>query len=79
MLEKLFQSIKRVLRRNKIRKINKEKFIEIVTRQLEEHHAKEGGVFIPEFQEAKQIYNAFKSAGCFDENGYLKPMNPNKK
>ena len=74
MFEELVKVIKRVVRRNQQRRINKEKFIAIVTRQLEKEHKGKDGVFIAEFLEARQIYEDFKKAGCFDENGYLKPL-----
>lgn len=74
MFEELVKVIKRVVRRNQQRKINKEKFIAIVIRKLEEEHKKQDGVYLPEFEEARQVYEEFKRNGCFDEEGYLKPL-----
>ena len=59
---------------NEIRERNKQKFIALRTKQLEKDHAKENGVFIPEFLDAETEYNQFKEAGCFDEYGYLKQI-----
>lgn len=69
---KLFQAIRNLLTRKRIRKINKDLFIKIVERDLVKQHKEEGGVYIPEFLEARSVYENFKKNGCFDENGYLK-------
>lgn len=73
MFKKFFEMITGK-REKSIRKINKERFIAIVTRNLEKQNKEAGGVHIPEFLEANRAYEEFKKAGCFDENGYLKPM-----
>lgn len=73
MFKKFFQMI--VGKKEKsMKKINKERFIAIVTKKLEKQNREAGGVHIPEFLEANRAYKEFKKAGCFDEQGYLKPM-----
>ncbi len=72
MFRKFREAVRKVFARRKIRKINKDLFIKIVTRQLIKEHQEKAGVYIPEFIEANQIYESFKKADAFDENGYLK-------
>ena len=57
-----------------IRRRNKEKFIAVVSKEIEKEQAKEDGVNIPAFLEAEDAYNEFLNAGCFDEYGRLKPI-----
>lgn len=74
MFKGLVAGIKRAIRRNETKRINKDKFISIVAKQIEKENKERGGVNIPEFLEAEQVYKDFKRNGCFDENGYLKPL-----
>jgi hypothetical protein len=60
---------------NEIRERNKAKFISIVSKDIEKQQKKEGGIHIPSFLEAETAYNEFQKAGCFDQYGYLKPIN----
>ena len=53
-----------------IRKRNKNKFIEIVSREIKKLQT--GFVNIPEFIEAEEAYNEFEKANLFDYYGYLR-------
>ena len=53
-----------------IRKRNKNKFIEIVSKEIKKFQT--GFVNIPEFVEAEEAYNEFQKANLFDSYGYLR-------
>ena len=52
-----------------IRKRNKKKFIDIVSKEIKKFQT---GVNIPEFIEAEEAYKEFKRANLFDNYGYLR-------
>lgn len=52
-----------------IRKRNKAKFIEFVSKEIEKFQT---GVCVPAFIEANEAYNEFEKAGLFDYYGYLR-------
>jgi hypothetical protein len=56
------------------RRRNKEKFISIASKNIEEEQKKDGGVNIPHFLEAQSAYDEFEKCGFFDEYGRLKPL-----
>lgn len=57
-----------------IRERNKAKFIKVRSEQIRRENEKNGGVNLPEFLDAENDYNAFLNAGCFDQYGFLKPI-----
>ena len=52
-----------------IRKRNKKKFIDFVSKKIKEFQT---GINLPEFVEAEIAYNDFKKAGMFDIYGYIR-------
>lgn len=57
-----------------VQRRNKQKFIEVATKNIEKEQAEAGGINLPAFTEAENAYNEFKNAGCFDEYGRLLPL-----
>lgn len=72
MLKAIKNVVEKFVFRKRMKKINKDLFIKIVERNLIKEHKEKEGIYIPEFLEARSVYENFKKNGCFDENGYLK-------